>query len=221
MTFIHQAILMATILVASSALYQIRKWQHSTARKHSSNIYHSVAFSVLGLASLLLAWFGWGILGIMGDGASNKLVAIISSLIPFSWAIGLISRFYPKAEKIFFGILLFGLILITGTRFMDLPLMSRIVYPVFHSTAAIVVISIPVISYIKGLVKLPYLWVSVGGALISMGGISLAFLSAGKQLLFFSTDFVLLIFAPLLFVTTATYLWGLTLGEKDEGSARS
>ncbi len=97
---------------------------------------------------------------------------------------------------------------------MDAPLMSRIVYPVFHSTAGIVVIVTPILTFKRGLVNIKFLMVSVGGTLISAVGISLAFLSGGKQLLFFSRDFVLMILAPLLFVTILLYSWGLLRGEE-------
>jgi hypothetical protein len=49
--------------------------------------------------------------------------------------------------------------------------------------------------------------VTVGGALIGLGGIALAFLKAGGQLLFFSADFVFTILAPLLLMTLAI-TWG-------------
>jgi len=41
----------------------------------------------------------------MGEGTSNKLVAIVSSLIPFSWATGLIFRFNPKYEKAYLALI--------------------------------------------------------------------------------------------------------------------
>jgi hypothetical protein len=48
----------------------------------------------------------------------------------------------------------------------------------------------------------------VGGALIGIGGIALAFLTSGSQLLFFSQEFVLTILAPLLLLMTLAFTWG-------------
>jgi hypothetical protein len=44
--------------------------------------------------------------------------------------------------------------------------------------------------------------------LIGLGGIALAFLSVGSQLLFFSKDFVFTILAPLLLLMTLAFAWG-------------
>ncbi|MBK5107088.1 MAG: hypothetical protein JJE12_03115 [Anaerolineales bacterium] len=50
----------------------------------------------------------------------------------------------------------------------------------------------------------------VGGALIGIGGIALAFLTAGTQLLFFDRALVLQILAPLLLLMTLAFTWGFT-----------
>ncbi|MCF7826355.1 MAG: hypothetical protein K9M55_08910 [Candidatus Marinimicrobia bacterium] len=213
MSLLDQIFLVGTYIVAVLALWSLRNQKAPGRERHPSDYYHGIALVVLGLASLLLSIFGWGILGMMGEGTSNKLVAIVSSLIPFAWATGLISKFYPKHEKTFLGVMILGLLLITVSRFIDAPLMARIVYPVFHSTAAIAVIVTPMIAVKKGLVNYHFLTISAGGALISAAGISLAFLSGGRQLLFFSQPVVLMIFAPLFFTTMVLYTWGLFRGQ--------
>jgi len=48
----------------------------------------------------------------------------------------------------------------------------------------------------------------VGGLLIGIGGIALAFLTANSQLLFFSQDVVLNILAPLLLLMTLAFAYG-------------
>ena len=177
---------MGTAMASAFALWPLGNCMRNRKEGSSSDYYHGVALAVLGVAALLLNILGWEILVIMGKSTSNKLVAIVSSLIPFAWATGLISRFNPKYEKAYLALMLLGLILIIASRFMDAPLMARIVYPVFHSTAGIVVIVTPI----------------------------LAFLFGGKQLLFFFPDFVLRILAPLLFITILLYSWGLLRGEE-------
>ena len=214
MSLLDQVFLVSTYLIGMVAVWSLRNKKIKDGKPHTSDYYHGVAFAVLGTASLLLSIFGWGILGIMGEGTSNKLVAIVSSLIPFSWGTALISKFFPKYERFFLGLMILGLGLITLSRFMDAPLMARIIYPVFHSAAAFVVITTPIIAVKKGLMNFHFISVSIGGAFISVAGISLAFLSAGRQLIFFSQEFVLMIFAPLLLSVMALYFWGLVQGEK-------
>ena len=49
-----------------------------------------------------------------------------------------------------------------------------------------------------------------GALWIGLGGIALAFISLGKQLLFFSPDFVMLILTPLLFLMAGAFTLGFT-----------
>lgn len=217
MILLDKLFLGGTSLVAIVGVWFLGSSLRQQSHQHISDHYHRTSFTVLGLAAALLAIYGWGILGMMGDGTSNKLVATVSSLIPFSWATGLMARFYPRFEKPFLALMVLGVMLILISRFMNAPLMSRIVYPVFHSVAALVVILTPILAYRRGLRNAMFMLVSLGGALISLGGISLAFLMAGKQLMFFSQDVVLLIFAPLLFITATLYFLGIKYGEDVNG----
>ena len=61
--------------------------------------------------------------------------------------------------------------------------------------------------YAKGAPK-GFFWVGIGGLLIGLGGIALAFISVGKQLLFFSPEFVMLILTPLLFLMAGAFALG-------------
>jgi hypothetical protein len=44
--------------------------------------------------------------------------------------------------------------------------------------------------------------------LIGLGGIALAFIASGSQLLFFSPAFVMTILTPLLLIMTLAFTWG-------------
>lgn len=55
-----------------------------------------------------------------------------------------------------------------------------------------------------------FFWVGIGGLLIGLGGIALAFISVGAQLLFFSPAFVMAILTPLLFLMTGAFVLGFT-----------
>ena len=61
--------------------------------------------------------------------------------------------------------------------------------------------------YAKGAPK-GFFPVGIGGLLIGLGGIALAFISVGAQLLFFSPSFVMLILTPLLFLMTGAFALG-------------
>jgi hypothetical protein len=83
--------------------------------------------------------------------------------------------------------------------------LKKIAVPLFHGVAGLVIFVGPF--YAKGAPK-GFWWVSVGGVLIGLGGIALAFISLGKQLLFFSPEFVTLILTPLLFLMAGAYVLG-------------
>ncbi len=78
----------------------------------------------------------------------------------------------------------------------------------FHSVAGLSIFFIPI--FVVKDKKAPggFIFVTVGGALIGLGGIALAFLKSGSQFLFFSGEFVMAILAPLLLLMTLAYTWG-------------
>ncbi|MCF7808707.1 MAG: hypothetical protein K9N38_09325 [Candidatus Marinimicrobia bacterium] len=209
MTIFDHILLFSAAVLAFSYIYA--HWtQLIQNQEHSEhNIYHLIAFFTLGTSTLLLGIFGWSILGFMGDGTENKLVAIVASAIPFAWATGVVKQNHPKFEKAYLALMIIGFLLITMTRFAEMKTLGRILYPVFHSTAGLTVILLPILSVIKNRASASYLLVSVGGFLISFGGISMAFIIAGRQLMFVSQEVLFIILAPVLFMTTILYVVGL------------
>jgi len=127
--------------------------------------------------------------------------------------VGLVKKFHPKVAIGYMILLVIGLILITITRYGDMAA-ARIVYPVFHAIAGITIVAVPLLALKAGKVDGMFTLVSLGGALISTGGMALAFLTAGKQLLFFSQDVVLLVLAPILFLTALCFAAGLLKGKE-------
>ncbi len=175
--------------------------------KCSCNLYFILSFLVLLVAGVLLIIFGWGALG-------NNFVAVVAGIIPFGLATGLIAKHYKKNEGWYGILMLIGLILIAVTRYGGMVKLGKIVYPIFHAIAGLTIFFIPIFLRLKEKVNCYYLFITVGGTLIGLGGIALAFLKAGKQLLFFSQSFVLMILAPLLFLTALSYAIGFVKGEK-------
>ena len=185
-------VLLLTGLIAIYMIFRLMQFQKDPATTGIWNIYYSVSFLVLLVAGLLLIIFGWGAL-------ANDFVAVVAGLIPFSLATGLVARFYPKFEKKYLILMIIGLTLIIVTRYGGMVTLGKIVYPVFHATAGLTIFFIPFMACKGKLVNKGYAMITVGGGLIGTGGIALAFLKNGKQLLFFSQEIVLLILAPLLF----------------------
>lgn len=208
------------ILLFTAALIALRFIQiHWSDLKQSDggesyNIYHLIALATLAASTLLLGIFGWEILGFMGDGTENKLVAVVASAIPFAWAAGMVDHVFPKHRKWYVGLMLLAFTLITITRFAEMKTAGRIIYPISHSTAGITVVLLPILATLKQGLPKSFTLISLGGLLISVGGISMAFLIAGRQLLFVSQDVLFLILAPVLFITVVLYTIGLAGGVK-------
>ncbi len=201
MTIIDRIFLLLTGLIAAYMVYYFFK--KNNEKKCSCNLYFILSFLVLLVAGLILIFSGWGAL-------ANNFVAVVAGLIPFGLATGLIAKHYKKNEFWYGILMLIGLILIAYTRYAGAVKLGKIVYPIFHAIAGLTIFFIPIILKMKGKVSSNYLFVTLGGTLIGLGGIALAFLKAGKQLLFFSQSFVLMILAPLLFFTALFFMLGFT-----------
>lgn len=213
---INKILLSVTGIAALYTILVLARRRMSHRSGGPATLYYITSLGVIFASVLLLAIFGWKILGLMGDGVSNNAIAVIASLIPFSWASGVVAQNHPKSTGLFTATMVLGIILISISRFMDMPLFARIIYPVFHGSAGLTIIILPIIAVVRGSMKRSYIWMSFGGLLISTGGIALAFITAGRQLLFFSQDIVLAILAPLLLITTLAYSFALISGDSSD-----
>jgi hypothetical protein len=202
MGIFDQIVLLLTGLIAIYAIFMLIK-----KGKNASNIYFILSFTVLLVSGLLLIYFGWGIL-------ANNFIAVVATLIPFTLAIGLVTKFYPDKANGYLGLMVVGLIVIAATRFADMGVAAKVAYPLFHSIAGLTIFFIPILAVKANKVKGIFASVTVGGTLIGVGGIALAFIRAGKPLPIFSEAFVGLILAPLLFLTALFFAIGLLKGEE-------
>ncbi len=205
MTILDRLFLLLTGLIALYLIWYF--WKKQKESPCGCNIYYIISFLVLLISGVLLIFGGWGLL-------NNNLVAVVASLIPFSLATGLIYRFYKKAGVWYLLLMLIGLILIIIARFGGMESMNKVVYPLFHAIAGLTIVLVPIIEAGKKTVKGSFVWVAIGGIAISLGGMALAFIKAGKQFLFFSSlKSVTAILAPLLFLVALFFAIGFVKGD--------
>jgi hypothetical protein len=194
---LNNLILLLTGLVAIYLLW--RFWGRYSVQKGLYDMYYMMGFLVLLIAGLLLIFLGYDILG-------TPFVLSVASLIPLGISIGIIEQFFPSWKKAYKWFATIGILAIIVTSFASgLEPLRKIAVPLFHSVAGLVIFLGPFLA--KDAPK-GYFWVGIGGVLIGLGGIALAFLTAGSQLLFFSQSFVLLILAPLLFLMSLAFAYG-------------
>ena len=196
MTLLDRLLLLATGLVAIYLLW--RFWNRYSAKKGLYDLYYITGFAVLLVAGLLLIFLGYGIL-------ASPLVLTVSSLIPLNISMGIAEQYYPTWKKAFKWFALLGFLAIAITSLGGMAGLKKIAVPVFHGVAGLVIVLGPIFAK-KAAKGFPF--VSLGGVLIGLGGIALAFLTLGSQLLFLSQAFVLAILAPLLLAMTLAFAYG-------------
>lgn len=157
-----------------------------------------VAFGVLLVAGLLLIAFTY-------DALDNSLVVLVSYLISAGISLGLVTQFYPQYGKWYLIPVVLGLISNGVTRMLEIETLGKIVLPIFHAMAGLIIFFQPILVVREEQAPASFLWVTVGGALIGLGGIAFAFIKADSQLLFFSSDVVFTILAPLLLLTSLAF----------------
>jgi hypothetical protein len=199
MTVFDRIVLLATGLVAAYSLW--RFGQHYRDRKASQDLYYLVSFAVLLVAGLLLIFFGYGALG-------SPLVVIVAVLIPAGLAAGLVAQVYPNYERPYSVFMLVGFLAVAITRFAGPSALATVTLIIVHTVAGLTIFFLPISAVYRELAPAGFLWVTVGGGLIGLGGIALAFLKTGSQLLFFSQDLVFTILAPLLLLMTLAFTYG-------------
>ncbi|MCK6540322.1 MAG: hypothetical protein L6Q26_09710 [Anaerolineales bacterium] len=173
-------------------------WQRYNLNKALHNLYYLMGFAVLLVSGLLLIFLGLGIL-------ASPYVLTVASLIPLGISMGIAEEYYPSWKKAFKWFAVIGFLAIAVTSIGGMDALKKIAVPLFHGVAGLVIFLGPF--FAKGAPK-GFYWVGIGGLLIGLGGIALAFISVGRQLLFFSPQFVTLILTPLLFLMTGAFALG-------------
>lgn len=173
-------------------------WQRYNLHKALHNLYYLMGFAVLLVSGVLLIVLGLDIL-------SSPYVLTVASLIPLGISMGLAEEYFPSWKKAFKWFALIGFLAIAITSIAGMVDLKRIAVPVFHGVAGLVIFLGSF--YAKGAPK-GFFWVGIGGLLIGLGGIALAFISMGSQLLFFSPAFVMMILTPLPFLMAGAFTIG-------------
>ena len=197
MNWIDRIFLLGTGLIAIYLMNLFLKEYLET--KKQWNLYYLISFTVLTVSGLLLIGFGYGIL-------QSPLVVIVAALIPVALSMGLVDEYLKKYTKIYSAFAIVGFIILSFTRIIELQSLSKIALIIVHSVAGLTIFVLPLLLIKYNKVSKEFAFISVGGALIGVGGMSLAFLKAGKPIL--SAEIIFAILAPLLFLMCASFSIG-------------
>lgn len=199
MSLFDRVILLLTGLTAIYLIVRFVQDYRREGKRPAYDFYYIVSFLVLLVAGLLLIAYGYDVL-------ANPLVVIVAYLIPFCLALGLVTEFHSGMEKpyLIFGII--GLIGIAITRYVEVGGWATVILATWHSIAGLLIFFIPIFVVKGGRAPGGFIFVTIGGFLIGVGGISLAFLKAGAPIL--SADVIFTILAPLLLLMSLAFCWG-------------
>jgi hypothetical protein len=188
------------LLTGLTAIYLLfRFWKRWSWEKKFYVWYYIMGVLVLLVSGLLLIFMGYKILG-------TPFVLTVASLIPLGISMGIAEQYFPAWKKYFKWFATIGFLAIAIAAFFQIDLLRKISVPLFHGVAGLVIFLGPF--FAKKAAK-GFWWVGVGGALIGIGGIALAFLTIGKPLLGIFTDtLVFNILSPLLLLMTLAFTWG-------------
>ena len=198
MNWYDQVILLLTGLTAAYLIW--RFYGRYSKEKGLHDVYYMMGFAVIFVAGVLLIFRGWDLL-------ASPYILTVTTLIPLGISMGLMNQFLPEYKKAYSWFALVGFLAIAITSIADMSLKS-VAVPIFHGVAGLIIVALPIKRCLKDNAPRGFGLISVGGILISLGGMALAFLNAGKQLLFFSADVVFIILAPLLLLMTLAFTWG-------------
>ena len=196
-------ILLLTGATAAYAIFRfLKRWSWE---KKVYVWYYVMGFLVLLVSGVLLIFMGYDILG-------TPFVLTVASLIPLGISMGIAEQYYPQWKKGLKWFATIGFLAIAISTFAGIDLLRKISVPLFHCVAGLVIFLGPFFANKYGQGKKAargFWWVGVGGALIGIGGIALAFLTVGKSLLgIFTADLVFNILSPLLLLMTIAFTWG-------------
>jgi hypothetical protein len=164
---------------------------------------YMVAFGVLLVAGLLLIILGFDIL-------NSPIVVVVSTLIPLSLSMGLVSQYLPNFQLPYLIFACIGLLAILITRYVRPTNLATIVLAIVHGIAGLLIAFLPLSLVLRKEVAPGFIFVGIGGILIGIGGLLLSFLRVGKPLLTARTIFSLL--PGLLLLMTASFVLGMALG---------
>ena len=199
-TIFDQVVLLLTGLIAVYLTYRFYQEFKESDVTLKRNIHYMTAFIVLFVSGVLIIFLDFKVLAL-------PIIGVVATLLPFGIAMGLVCEFYEKNAKFYAIFLLIGLILIALEQFGVIGI--KAIYPVFHSIAGFTIFAIPIIAVKNKLANSGFIWVTVGGTIIGIGGIALAFLGAEKPLLgIFTEEVVFTILTPILLLMVLGFTYG-------------
>lgn len=193
-TFLDRVLLLLTCLLAAYQVVFGIEGSPSIAL-----ICYTIGFGVLLVAGLLMIILGFEVL-------ESPAVVIISTVIPLSLSLGLVAEYLPQLAILYLTFSIIGFIVVIVTRYYASTRIAVLSIAIVHGISGLIIFLLPIILSLRGVLNPEFILVSVGGALIGLGGLLLSFLKVGSPILSRST--IQALFPGLLLMTTVAFVAG-------------
>ncbi len=173
--------------------------------KSLAHLFWAIGFLVLFVSGVLIIIFGFNVLGL-------SFIPPVAALIPVGIAAGLLFAIYDEKPMYGWIFLAYELIMIIYTTIVRLGGNTNTpgLIMAIHIPGGLIIVIIP---FLSGQDKA---WMfSIGGALISFGGMLLAFLKLSTPFMgIFTANVIFAVLPPLLLIVGAFFTLGLVYPEK-------
>jgi len=158
------------------------------------SLYLTTGFGAIILSCLLLIIFGFDILG-------HRMVVVAATLIPLSVSLGLVSVYLPRFHTAWALFAAAGFAAVALTRILDAGRIATIALATVHGAAGLVIFALPIVLVARGSAPARLIMAGLGGGVMGLAGLLLAFLRMDRKIL---TEEGILSLLPLLLLATTT-----------------
>lgn len=161
----------------------------------------TVSFGVLLIAGLLIIIIGYDVL-------ESPVIVVLATLIPIGMAVGLVLDKLPHWGELALVLGIIGFVGVAVTRSLKTgSKIGTIFLAATHSIAGLTIFIIPIALVVRGDAEPAFGLISIGGALIGIGGLALMFIKMKKPIL--SVELVMKLLPWILAAMMFFFAWGL------------
>ncbi|HGY54207.1 MAG TPA: hypothetical protein ENK44_00765 [Caldithrix abyssi] len=198
MSVASRIILLLTALVAAyEVVAGIENYSQLTI------IYFTLGFGIILLSALLILLMGYDIL-------ENPVVSVIATVLPVSFALGLVNEYLPDWHTLIFGLTAAGILLMIILKYSRQSRWSVFILIPLHGLSGLIIFVLPFYLAITGYKNLWFMLVGIGGLSMGLIGLLLTMLKLGKPVL--TKEKILFLFPFILLFSTFLFGLGLNFG---------
>jgi len=165
---------------------------------------YTLAFGILLVTALLVLILGF-------EAFDSNVLVILSTIIPLSFAAGLVGQSLPAYQWAFLGMAAFSLTVLLALRSLPVKKGAALAsLVIIHGLSGVTIVGLPVYLVFTGQVLPGFLLVSLGGADIGVGGLLLCLHRIGRAVI--SRETAMELMPALLFFMTLAFVGGFRLG---------